>query len=431
MDGSSDFGRIITGKNGKAVPVLLAFSSALLPRPPEWDRDCVHILGPLIKIDRSTALPGAVKRFLAIRPDLPTVLCCFGELFEQWHSASQTNMGTKNDVGEAARHSLLVKCIHAITEAGAKAVVVSPSKTISHIDGLRLPPKEDGRLLLLNKRMSTEAEIQLMTQCNATDSTVTADESNSQNVCNNCLMLCSGDPWTIHAALACVTPVICIDFERDDTPESFWAARVAAAGAGPEPLKATDLKPNILEALIRETIFKGSTGNTAMMYRRKVTEIARAMPDCSIEASPLQSLQESDDESIDGACAKVLQTIINMDENDLAIGSPKVLPSPPGTVEHDSSLAASESVTLPSPFEGSSASSLSVSDIMGSADALALESANDEEDEDDDASGRRGAGFSFSHREAGATTMHQGATHMWGRVDEKFFRLRCGPNYKK
>ena len=158
MDGSSDFGRIITGKNGKAVPVLLAFSSALLPRPPEWDRDCVHILGPLIKIDRSTALPGAVKRFLAIRPDLPTVLCCFGELFEQWHSASQTNMGTKNDVGEAARHSLL-SSVFTLSPGRREAVVTSPSKLF--IDGLRLPPKEDGRLLLLNKRMSTEAKYSL------------------------------------------------------------------------------------------------------------------------------------------------------------------------------------------------------------------------------------------------------------------------------
>ena len=39
-----------------------------------------------------------------------------------------------------------------------------------------------------------------MTQCNATDSTVTADESNSQNVQQ--LVQRAAASWTIHAALA-------------------------------------------------------------------------------------------------------------------------------------------------------------------------------------------------------------------------------------
>jgi hypothetical protein len=450
----------------RSVPIFLAFSALLLPRPSEWSLGQVHILGPLLPSRRllesdqgrgSRSDDASVAQFLAVRPDLPLVYCCLGERFASWGRGrgSGGSSGRGDDDGAVARQALMSTCVRAIHGAGARAVVVCLPKSVPHVDRLRLLSKDDGRLLVLGRRPTTEAELRLLS--NKNNGGATPEPAGAAGATRNAMLqnhrvpisgsspsstspppssswssstvLCSGDPWTVHMALASGSPVVCVDFARDDTSESFWAARAAAVGAAAPPLAAEGMEAPALEETLRGVIFlQGAEGgadsdsDNSSTYRSAAAELARAMRERASGAANDGSGGKDDrgdddegDESIDGACRKILRTATALQES------------------RDASFASSP--PPPPPLQGTSSSSpAAVMDQHAAAKAesgAANGGADDGEGEAEDGSGRRLAGFSFSHREAAVGPMFDGATNVWRKGDEAAFRVRTGPNYKK
>ena len=202
------------------VPVLLGYSEALLPRPLEWP-GAVRIVGPLLPSPE--APPQAAKVFCdglvgngmgnggadgRGGPSGPVVFVALGE--------GLAGVGSKE-----VRLRVAVAAVAACATAGARCVLVCPSGVAPEAARGALASGQpdgvpSGTCLVLSKRPPMGSELGLLERCAA--------------------VVCAGDPWTVHAGLRAGLPVCCVDFGRDDTPEAFWGARVAAAGVGPAPV---------------------------------------------------------------------------------------------------------------------------------------------------------------------------------------------------
>jgi len=341
------------------VPVLLAYSDVLLARPLDWSPG-VRIVGPLLEEEApsGTPIPAPVTKLL--EGSMPVVYVTFGEQFNTYQSRE-------------SRKGILVACAGAIQKAGAAAVVVCPPSCGVSADALR-------HCLVLAERPPMAVERAIWRKSGA--------------------VLCSGDSLTVHAAIMAGAALCTFDFGRDDTPEAFWGARVAASGLGPAsvPVKSKDTLGPLLEASLRAVLPSDSPIRTA----------ARAA--ASSMARPVE------EQGLARACA-LLRDVAG-------VASPST--SAPAELASTSAAAATAAAPSLSAAAEAPAPTLAPSAVVAAAVEASPVPKESKVASDDK---RPIAGFSFSHR--GALDTRSEGENVWRKGEDGIFKVRTGPNYKK
>jgi UDP:flavonoid glycosyltransferase YjiC (YdhE family) len=360
---------LVNDDNG--IPVLLTYSHQLLPRPLEWPKKVI-IIGPppdLVSMNERVA-SSVFRNFLDGSIGKPVVFINFGTQFNSF--------GNRD-----SRVKILQNCTSEALRVGWRCVVVCPSTSGVPPDTIRGPDVQ-----LLGGRQATPATIAaLWTHCS--------------------LVLCSGDPWTIHSGLRRGVPVGVVDFGRDDTPEAFWGGRVEASGVGLTPIPIASVLDgsgvSAIGDLLNAVITPGTIAHSAKTVAGTMSAKDKAKNACMITHDIL---------------------------TELCFGKPKVdepplSKAPPSMVSSSLSAAAEvespkmDSVQAPPPSPPQLKTQTSSTKSKDSASG-----GGGKEDS------RPMAGFSFQHR--GLTGFaNPEATNVWRKGDDSLFKVRVGPNYKK
>eukprot|EP00613_Pedinella_sp_CCMP2098_P020007 CAMPEP_0171688532 /NCGR_PEP_ID=MMETSP0991-20121206/3945_1 /TAXON_ID=483369 /ORGANISM="non described non described, Strain CCMP2098" /LENGTH=869 /DNA_ID=CAMNT_0012276479 /DNA_START=34 /DNA_END=2643 /DNA_ORIENTATION=+ len=372
---------------GGPLPILLAYSEVLLARPLEWGQG-VTILGPLIDADRTQPLSPPLLEFSeAAATNGSSLSSClvYVAFGEQFNSVSTRE----------SRLRILTTCLSAVAAIdGARAVVVCPPECGVSIDTLRqqLSPQ---RCLVLPKRPSPGQEATLWAQ-------------------RNVAVLCSGDPWTVHAAVLAGAPLVSLDFGRDDTPEAFWGSRAFLAGVAAEPVPVK--RPTGVAAGSGAPQQAAEAQAVSLLSSLETSLRAVVAPGSPFRAAAKaasQAMRQKQAQTLPGACTALSALVTALTSGERRQPIPK-LP-----------LVGNGAVAVPAHKPVDAASSLSSQKNGGAAAAVAAPAAQVVAD------GKRPAGFSFSHRAALTNGGPSDATNVWRRGDDHLFKVRTGPNYRK
>ena len=349
------------------VPVLLAYSEVLLPRPLDWSPG-VRIVGPLLEEEAplGTPIPATVTKVL--EGSLPVVYVTFGEQFNSYQSRE-------------SRKGILVACVGAIQKAGAVAIMVCPPSCGVSADALR-------HCLVLAERPPMAVERAIWRKSGA--------------------VLCSGDSLTVHAASMAGAALCTLDFGRDDTPEAFWGARVAASGLGPAsvPVKSKDTLGALLETSLRAVLPSDSPVRTAA--RAAASSMARS----------------SKEGGLARACA-LLRELAGVSTPSASAPSPAAASAPASTSAGTGTAAAAAA----KPSSQSAAAEVPTPTAVAPSPAAVKTSPVPKESTVSSNDKRPIAGFSFSHR--GALGDGSEGENVWRKGEDGIFKVRAGPNYKK
>lgn len=352
------------------VPVLLTYSDCLLPRPLEWSKK-ITIVGPppdVVSVNEKVA-SSVFRKFLDGNIGKPVVFINFGTQFNSYGNRE-------------TRLKILKSCTTEALRVGWRCVVVCPSANGVSLDSIRSSDVE-----VLGGRQATAATISaLWTHCS--------------------MVLCSGDPWTIHSALRRGVPIGVIDFARDDTPDAFWGGRVEAVGVGLAPIPVSSVldSATCIGHALNSVITPGTIAQKAKSVAQAISAKDDGNDACSLVHEVLMEvLGRKYEKTLHVAAVKTSTTAVTAAAEVISTSS-----LPPVQIINEAAL----SHTMPpvvSPMVSSK--SKTVSGGGGTSD------------------GRPMAGFSFNDR--GVTGGNPDASNVWRKGEDSMFKLRTGPNYKK